>query len=112
MGERPFTVQELAERWSCAPESVYVLIRSKRLAAFTIGGKLLRVRPEEVERWENAGASTKSEAIGSEPLGASTGRRRLSATGIATDPTEDASVSSLRKRAESRLIGSLVTQKP
>lgn len=51
MSERPYTVQEVADRWSVSREHVYDLIRQGRLHAFRLGGKLYRVAAAEVERW-------------------------------------------------------------
>ena len=58
---RPYSVDELAERWGCARESIYALIRKHvrgepgGLPAFTIGGKLYRIKREIVEQWESSG---------------------------------------------------------
>lgn len=58
MTDKPFTVATLADRWQCSADAIYWLIREKRLPAFRLGGKLLRIRAEDVTAWENAGAST------------------------------------------------------
>jgi excisionase family DNA binding protein len=47
-----YTVATLAERWGCCTDTVYGLIRSGSLAAFKIGGRHLRIRAIEVERYE------------------------------------------------------------
>lgn len=49
---RPFSVNSLAERWGCRPDTVYRMIRDGQLQAFRLGGKLIRIRWEEVERFE------------------------------------------------------------
>lgn len=49
---RPYSVAKLADRWGCHSDTVYSLIHSKQLNAFKLGGKLLRIRPDEVERFE------------------------------------------------------------
>ena len=52
--ERPFSVATLAERWGCSRRHVSNLIRKGALQSFRVGA-LLRVRPEEVERYECGG---------------------------------------------------------
>ncbi|MBN9291258.1 MAG: helix-turn-helix domain-containing protein [Hyphomicrobium denitrificans] len=60
MTEKPFTVAQVADRWACSRDAVYSLIRERKLRAFRVGGKLLRVTAGEVERWESAGGNTQS----------------------------------------------------
>lgn len=57
MTEKPFTVATLADRWQCSTHAIYWLIREKRLPAFRLGGKLLRIRAEDVTQWESTGGS-------------------------------------------------------
>jgi excisionase family DNA binding protein len=57
MTDKPFTVATLADRWQCSSAAIYWLIREKRLPAFRLGGKLLRIRAEDVASWENTGGS-------------------------------------------------------
>lgn len=52
MSARPYSVPTLAQHWGCAPDTVYSLIKGGDLQAFRVGGKLLRIRAEEVERYE------------------------------------------------------------
>lgn len=52
MGSQVYSVATLAEHWGCGTDTVYALIKSGDLPAFKLGGKLLRVRHEEVERYE------------------------------------------------------------
>lgn len=47
-----YSVASLAHHWECGPDTVYSLIRSGDLQAFRLGGKLLRIRGDEVERYE------------------------------------------------------------
>lgn len=49
---RAYTVSTLADRWSVSTDTVYAMIHAGRLKAFRFGGKLYRIRPEEVERFE------------------------------------------------------------
>jgi excisionase family DNA binding protein len=42
----------LADYWGCGTDTVYSLIHSGDLQAFRLGGRLLRIRPDEVERFE------------------------------------------------------------
>ena len=68
---RPYTVEQLAETWQCSRESIYALIRRfvqnqpGGLPAFTIGGKLWRIKAEVVEQWQDVGGSTRSADIDS-----------------------------------------------
>lgn len=47
-----YSVASLASHWGCHPDTVYALIRGGELRAFKLGGKLLRIRGDEVERFE------------------------------------------------------------
>ena len=47
-----FSVTSLAHYWECGPDTVYALIHSGELQAFRLGGKLLRIRGDEVDRYE------------------------------------------------------------
>lgn len=47
-----YSVSTLAEHWECGTDTVYALIKSGDLQAFKLGGKLLRIRADEVERYE------------------------------------------------------------
>lgn len=47
-----FSVASLAEHWGCGTDTVYSLIRGGELQAFRLGGKLWRIRADEVERFE------------------------------------------------------------
>jgi excisionase family DNA binding protein len=42
----------LAKRWDCHKDTVLALIKKGDLPSFRLGGKLLRIRAEEVERFE------------------------------------------------------------
>lgn len=52
MGASVYSVATLAEHWGCGTDTVYALIHSGDLRAFKLGGKLLRIRADEVERFE------------------------------------------------------------
>lgn len=56
------TVATLASHWGCGTDTVYALIHSGQLRAFRLGGKLLRIRAEEVERFECQDQATPSSA--------------------------------------------------
>ena len=49
---RVYSVASLAERWGVSPGTVYNMINAGRLATFGFGGKMYRIRAEEVERFE------------------------------------------------------------
>lgn len=47
-----YSVSGLADHWGCGTDTVYSLIKGGDLPAFKLGGKLLRIRADEVERYE------------------------------------------------------------
>lgn len=47
-----YDVASLATHWGCGTDTVYNLVRSGELQSFKLGGKLIRIRAEEVERYE------------------------------------------------------------
>lgn len=49
--DRIYTPQQLAERWSCCPNSVRKAIRENELKGFRIG-RLMRVTEAAVEEYE------------------------------------------------------------
>lgn len=51
--EKAFTVDSLAERWSCSKDVVYDLLRKRELKGFKIGHSW-RISPAEVDRFENS----------------------------------------------------------
>jgi excisionase family DNA binding protein len=115
LNQRPYTVEELAEHWQVSRETIYALIRKfvkgdpDGLPAFTIGGKLWRIKRETVEQWQSAGGSMKSGDTGSDgSLVQSPNSTKPSSCGeTATARTDEDLVSSARRRVESRLMHSL-----
>src|SRR4030067_1057222 len=90
--DKPLPPRALADRCDCSPEFIYKLIREgdpntgRKLCAFRLGGKILRVAHNEVVEWESGGKSTASENTGSgSPADkpARSGTRRESVTDIA-----------------------------
>lgn len=61
-----YSIKTLAERWSCDHKTIRRMIERGDLPTFRTGAKLLRIRGEDVERWENSGGSTKSANTGSD----------------------------------------------
>ena len=47
-----YDVATLAAHWGCGADTIYTLVRSGELAHFKLGGKLIRIRADEVERYE------------------------------------------------------------
>jgi excisionase family DNA binding protein len=47
-----FTPAKLAMRWECSERHVRNLISSGQLPCFRLGGKLIRIKEEDVERFE------------------------------------------------------------
>lgn len=57
MNQNFFSVATLAERWGCGTDTVYALVRSGELRAFRLGAKLIRIKREDVERFERGGSN-------------------------------------------------------
>jgi excisionase family DNA binding protein len=49
---KPYSAKTLAERWDCSEAQIRSMVRTGKLAAFTLGGKLIRIPAEEVDKWE------------------------------------------------------------
>ncbi len=113
---KAYTVKELADKWQCSQESIYALIRKHvagkpgGLPAFSIGGKLWRIKPEIVEQWQDVGGNTRSENSDLERSSTAMSERMKpsSITAMQTDPSEEDLVSSAKRRAASRLTSSLL----
>ncbi|WP_294189006.1 helix-turn-helix domain-containing protein [uncultured Sphingomonas sp.] len=67
-----FDVAGLAKHWGCSTDTIYSLIASGNLAAFKLGGKLLRIRSDEVERFECQTTASNDTATGSPSSGTRT----------------------------------------
>ncbi len=58
---RVYSVKQLSVRWDVHISTVYDIIARRGLKSFKLGGKLIRVRAEDLEQWENAGGNMRSE---------------------------------------------------
>lgn len=47
-----FDVPGLAQHWGVCTDTIYSLVRNGELQHFKLGGKLIRIRADEVERYE------------------------------------------------------------
>ena len=47
-----YDVPTLAERWACSPRTIRSLVASGELPSFRLGGKLVRIRADDVEKFE------------------------------------------------------------
>lgn len=103
MTAKPFTVASLAARWDCSPDFIYAQIRANRLRATRLGGKLLRIGAQEVERWESGGAGTPTGHTG---LGSSTGEP-LPRGATPAAPIDSGSTPARKLKEELRLMRSL-----
>ncbi len=74
-----YSVASLADHWGCCTDTVYALIRSGSLPAFKLGGRHLRIRALEVERYECQPITPCSDTAGSS---LSSGSRETDATDI------------------------------
>lgn len=52
--DKPFTVSALADRWGVSTTFIYNMLNSGTLEGIKLGAKLWRIKPEVVERYENA----------------------------------------------------------
>jgi excisionase family DNA binding protein len=90
-----FTPASLSQRWECSERHVRNLILSGQLPSFRVGGKLLRIRREDVERFEcqtgDSQGSTESSAS------RSSGTESGHVTALA--PLTRAKLSSLRQQS-------------
>ncbi|TGV15779.1 DNA-binding protein [Mesorhizobium sp. M8A.F.Ca.ET.173.01.1.1] len=77
-----YTPAMLAERWECSERQVRNMVAAGVLPAFRLGGKLLRIRGADVERFECQNGASQDYAENS----ASHGKRETSADVIALEP--------------------------
>lgn len=54
---RPFSPKTLAAHWHCSERHIRNLIARGEIRAFRLGGKLLRIPWDEVDRFERDGGS-------------------------------------------------------
>ncbi len=47
-----YDVTTLAERWGCSKDTIRSMLRRGELPSFKLGGKLDRIRADEVEKYE------------------------------------------------------------
>jgi excisionase family DNA binding protein len=52
LDDRVLTINEIMVRWKCTRKVILAAIKEKRLAAFRPGGRVFRVRFDEVVRFE------------------------------------------------------------
>ena len=88
---KPFTPETLADRWECSPKHVRNLVNRGDLPGFRLGGKLLRIKAEDVEAYE---CPQNIASGGSEGSSASS-----------TGKTENGNVAHLEPLTRARLIG-------
>ncbi|MEW9617072.1 hypothetical protein AB3G45_25010 [Shinella sp. S4-D37] len=63
-----FSPATLAKRWHCSDQSIRNMVATGRLAGFNLGGKLLRITREEVERIENSASNVLEAPAVPEPM--------------------------------------------
>ncbi|MFD2235949.1 helix-turn-helix domain-containing protein [Aureimonas populi] len=49
---RPYTPETLAERWGCSARHIRRMCKSGELPSFRLGGRLLRIRADDVDSFE------------------------------------------------------------
>lgn len=77
------TVQMVAARWGTSDTFVYDQIKSGRLSAFKLGNKLIRIKPEAVDQYEQNGAVESAQSDFSNPAGeVPVGTDRVSAASL------------------------------
>lgn len=64
---RVFSPATLAKRWHCSDQSIRNMVATGRLAGFNLGGKLLRITREEVDRIENSASNVLEAPTDAEP---------------------------------------------
>ncbi|OWK26311.1 hypothetical protein AJ87_03105 [Rhizobium yanglingense] len=50
--KKPFTPKSLADRWHCSERHVRNMLAKGQLPYFRLGGKLMRIKWEDVDRFE------------------------------------------------------------
>ncbi|RJE82968.1 DNA-binding protein [Paracoccus onubensis] len=85
---RPYTPDQLAERWGCSGETVRSLIRTGKLSAFRVG-RMMRITQATVEEYESCGTIESGDSRGA-----------LSSCGMTT--TEPGDVIALRHTRQKR----------
>ena len=73
---KPFSVATLAQYLDVTPDTIRRMIRRGELPAYRVGGKLLRIRAEDVAKWVENGVNMRLENTGS-----SSSRGKLSSSG-------------------------------
>ena len=79
MGERPFSVVDLASRWGVSEHHIRNMLADGRLKGFRVGGRLWRISAGEVDRFEcqtidSDGSKEDSSRFGTMPESAIAGR--------------------------------------
>jgi excisionase family DNA binding protein len=59
-GAKVYTPRTLAKRWECSQATIYNMIERGDLAAFKVGGKLLRIKAEDAEAFEQRAGAIES----------------------------------------------------
>lgn len=59
--EKLLTCEQVAERYSVALKTVWMWIRTKKLSASKVGGRVYRIRQEDLEEFEKQYKTTKEE---------------------------------------------------
>jgi excisionase family DNA binding protein len=83
---RAYSVKAAAELMGCTPRHLYKLIEAKEIAAFPIGKRGLRIRRQEIDRWQS--------------------EKERRHTGMGTAPSAGAATSGLSTSALKALSGS------
>jgi len=76
---RAWSVKRLAEAWDCSPRHIYDLIDEKKLKAFALGPRTLRITDEEKRRCESENVTSIDEATSPS---AGEGRSQLQTLGM------------------------------
>lgn len=62
-----YDVPSLAQHWGCGTDTIYALVRNGELKHFKLGGKLIRIRADEVERYECRTITPSNDSAGAMP---------------------------------------------
>lgn len=79
MTQAVFDVPSLAQHWGCGTDTIYALVRSGELQHFKLGGKLIRIRADAVEKYE---CRNNTQSSGSETVSPSSGGKTVNADDI------------------------------
>src|SRR5262245_55231983 len=94
---RALTPRQVADRWQCSERHVYNMIPAGALPSFRLGGKLLRIRGEDVEAFECQTNSPGRSQDSEEALPSPSKTKPENVIALHSEPLTRAKLSALRR---------------